>query len=54
MSNSLLTPELIPDRPSSKSKLKTGLRQWGAVFPYVILGFIGIAVFVIYPMIRIL
>jgi len=52
MSNSLLTPELIPDRPSSKSKFKKGLRQWGAVFPYVILGFIGIAVFVIYPMIR--
>ncbi|MDQ6419783.1 sugar ABC transporter permease [Paenibacillus sp. LHD-117] len=33
-------------------KFKSGLRQWAAVLPYVAIGFIGIAVFVIYPMIR--
>jgi multiple sugar transport system permease protein len=52
MSSSLLTPEVSPASPPRKSKLRTGLRQWAAVLPYVIVGFIGIAVFVIYPMIR--
>ncbi len=36
----------------NKSKLRIGLRQWIAVLPYVALGILGTAVFVIYPMIK--
>jgi multiple sugar transport system permease protein len=36
----------------NKSKLRIGLRQWMAVLPYVALGILGTAVFVIYPMIK--
>lgn len=36
----------------SKRKFQTGLRQWAAVLPFVAVGILGTAVFVIYPMIR--
>jgi multiple sugar transport system permease protein len=39
-------------RKRKESKWKTGLKQWLAVLPFVALGFIGTAVFVIYPMIK--
>jgi multiple sugar transport system permease protein len=35
-----------------KSKLSIGLKQWMSVLPFVLLGFAGTAVFVIYPMIK--
>jgi multiple sugar transport system permease protein len=35
-----------------KNKLAIGLKQWMAVLPFVLLGFAGTAVFVIYPMIK--
>lgn len=52
MSSSLITSNAAAAPSPRKSKFKIGLRQWMAVLPYVIVGFIGIAVFVIYPMIR--
>lgn len=36
----------------SKSRFAVGLRQWLAVLPYIALGLIGTAVFVLYPMIK--
>lgn len=37
---------------SFAKRLRLGVRQWAAVFPYLVLGVTGTAVFVIYPMIK--
>jgi multiple sugar transport system permease protein len=53
----LMKPELendiviIPEKPLSE-RFRIGLKQWGAVFPFLIIGLIGAGVFVIYPLIK--
>ncbi|MBN2982318.1 carbohydrate ABC transporter permease [Cohnella algarum] len=39
-------------QPIQKTKIQTGLRQWAAVLPFIAIGILGTAVFVIYPMIK--
>lgn len=40
----------ISHRP--KSKIKKGLKQWWEVLPFLLIGLIGVTVFVIYPIIK--
>lgn len=47
-----MSPEIRNAPHTRKSRLAIGLRQWMAVLPFVALGFIGTAVFVLYPMVR--
>lgn len=39
-----------PNNP--KFKIKTYLKQWWQVFPFIFLGLLGVAVFIVYPMLK--
>ncbi|MFS0637876.1 sugar ABC transporter permease [Mesobacillus foraminis] len=45
------TPILVPKK-SLQERFKIGIRQWAAVFPFIILGLLGAGIFVIYPLIK--
>lgn len=42
---------IIEKKPFSK-RFMIGLKQWGEVFPFLILGLVGAGVFVVYPLIK--
>ena len=42
----------IPKKLTPKQKVKKGLKQWGEVAPYILIGMILVLIFVIYPQIK--
>jgi multiple sugar transport system permease protein len=48
----MLTSDPQRRNSAKKNKFNIGLKQWMAVLPFLVLGLIGTAVFVIYPMIK--
>ncbi|WP_274365046.1 carbohydrate ABC transporter permease [Paenibacillus thermotolerans] len=52
MTNSVSLPGGEAGQQNKQSPFIKGLKQWWAVLPFVILGFAGTAVFIIYPMIK--
>ena len=44
----------IPKKLTPKQKVKKGLKQWGEVAPYILIGMILVLIFVIYPQIKII
>lgn len=43
---------LSPEKRPRPNKTKIGLKQWWAVLPFLLLGLIGVAVFVVYPLFK--
>jgi multiple sugar transport system permease protein len=41
-----------PHSKEKKSTISKGVKQWGEVFPFIIVGLLGAVVFVIYPLIK--
>ncbi|KHF31624.1 sugar ABC transporter permease [Paenibacillus sp. FSL M7-1455] len=52
MSIPLASQPQTGNKPPAATRMKKGFKQWMAVLPFIFLGVLGTAVFVVYPMIR--